>query len=136
VLKKTIAGQFMSPLFFDRGLGGGRFATIDVAGKAVTLWDSKTLEPVATIRPEGSPRLIGAGLSKDGRTLATIGEDHSVTLRDASEGKPFATLRAPTPVIARVFVDAKWSDRPLLQLDDPFWDSVKILLPAAPEPAK
>jgi WD40 repeat protein len=136
-LRKSIEGQFMYPLFFSRGgLGGGRFATVDVTGQVVTLWDSKTLEPVGTIRPEGSPKLIGAGLSRDGRTLATIGEDHSVALRDAADGKPFAILRPPTPPIARVFVEANWTKKPVLQLDDPFWEGVKSLLPPVPEPAK
>ncbi len=135
-LKKSIEGQFMRPLFFGRGVGGGRFATVDVAGRVVTLWDAKTLEPVGTIRPEGSPRLIGAGLSKDGRTLATIGEDHSVTLRDAADGKPFATLRPPTPPIAGVFGDAISGDKPVLHIDAPFWEGVKFLLPPEAKPAE
>ena len=127
--RRTIGGQFMRPLGF--ATVGGRFATIDTAGRVVTVWDAKTLEPVGSITPEGSTRLIGAGLSKDGRTLATIAEDRSVTLRDSSDGKPFATLRAPSPPVARVF--EAWptsTDRPPLPLDGPFWDAVKSVLPA------
>ncbi len=132
--RKTMDGQFMRPVCFIEE--GGRFPTVDLAGRAVTLWDSKTLEPVGTIRPEDSPRLIGAGLSKDGRTLATIGEDRSVTLRDATSGKSFAALRPPTPPIVRVFNKEEWSATLVLQLDDPFWAGVKFLLPPDPAPDK
>jgi hypothetical protein len=136
--KKTIEGQFLRPMFSSQQQDtDGRFATVDNAGKVVTLWDLKTLEPVGTIRSDGSPRLIGAGLSKDGKTLATIGEDHSVTLRDAADGKPFATLQTPTPPIARVFLEKQtWTDQQILELDDTFWASVRFLIPTAKADAK
>ena len=133
---KVIQGRFARPLFFARDGGAGRFATVDLDGRVVTLWDTRTLEPAATIRPDDPTRIIGAGLSKDGKTIATIDEDRTVTLREADGGKPFATLRAPCPPILRVFVDEPGIGRPMLQLDDPFWESVKPLIPGLAAAAK
>ncbi|HEV3164179.1 MAG TPA: sigma-70 family RNA polymerase sigma factor, partial [Isosphaeraceae bacterium] len=73
-LRKEIEGQVMRPLFFAQGLGASQFVTIDPAGRVVTTWDVETLKPIGTFRPEGAPRLLGAGLSKDGKTLVTIGD--------------------------------------------------------------
>lgn len=136
--KKTIEGQFMRPLLLDEQADDEGFATVDVAGKVVTLWNLKTLEPVATIRPEGLPRLIGAGLSKDGKTLATVGEDHSVTLVNVTDRKPFATLSPPTPPIRLVVVEAKLPNGPFLhlQLDKRFWKGVQFLIPGAKADSK
>jgi len=132
--RKTITGHFARPLFFSRDAGADRFATVDLDGRAITLWDTKTLEPAATIRPDDPAKIIGAGLSKDGKALATIGEDRAITLRDAADGKPFATLRAPCPLILQVFGEKPGIGRPTLHLDDPFWEAVKPLLPR-PAPA-
>ncbi len=135
--RKTIHGQIIKPLFGSRG-EGARFATLDLAGRVVTLWDAGTLEAVGSVRPEESTKLIGAGLSHDGQTLATISEDRSVTLRDAASGKPFATLRAPSPPIAGVIDDKPgpgFTGRPpVLQLDKKFWEGVRFLLPVAEGP--
>ena len=104
-LRKEIKGQVVRPLFFNFNSPATRFVTVDVKGAEVTTWDAETLNPIATFRPEGSPRLIGAGLSSDGKTLATIAEDHSVTLWDASRNQAFATVRSPSRLLETVFVD-------------------------------
>ncbi len=128
--RKTIEGQFIRPMLLDAQSADEGFATVDVAGKVVSIWKLKTLDLAATIKLEGSPRLIGAGLSKNGKTLATVGEDHSVTLRNAIDGSPFATLRPPSPPIRLVVVESKAINSPHLQLDADFWDSVRFLIPA------
>jgi len=134
-LRKEMDGQVIRPLHHSR-YESGRFATVDVGGHIVTIWDAKTLEPVAKVRPDVYPKLVGAGLSKDGRTLATLGADRSVTLRDAATGKPFATLMDPSPAIAGVFIDDEtWTYRLVFQLDEPFWERVKSLLPPVDKPA-
>lgn len=128
--RKTIEGQFIRPLLLVEQSDDEGFATVDVAGKVVSIWKLKTLDLTATIKLEGSPCLIGAGLSKNGKTLATVGEDHSVTLRNAIDGSPFATLRPPSPPIRLVVVESKAINSPHLQLDADFWDSVRFLIPA------
>jgi RNA polymerase sigma factor (sigma-70 family) len=133
-LRKEIEGQVMRPLFLLQGVSSRRIATIDPAGNTVTLWDLGRLEPVGTLRPGGVVRFLGAALSDDERTLATIGEDRSVTLWDAAAQKPLATLWPPSPPATRVFPDdLKTSDKPMVKLDDPFWESVRSLVPAAPK---
>ncbi len=104
-LRKEIKGQVVRPLFFNFNSPAKRFVTVDVKGTEVTTWDAETLNPIATFRPVGTPRLIGAGLSTNGKTLATIAEDHSVTLWDANTNQAFATLRSPSRLLETVFVD-------------------------------
>jgi WD40 repeat protein len=140
-LRKEIRGQVIRPLFFsDMDGGPDRFVTIDAAGRSVTTWDATTLEPIGSFRSDEGPRLIGAGLSGDGKTLATVGEDRSVTLRDVASKQPYATLRPPSGLVVRVFPDDPgarfWPDTPTLQLDPKFWESVRPLAPAKPEPKK
>lgn len=131
-LRKEIDGQLISPLFFSDAAHAKRLVTVDHDGRGVTTWDLATLDSVGTFRPEGSPKLVGAGLTPDGKVLATIGDDHSVTLWDAATHRSFATLKSPARVLARVFVtDPKlYPDRPTLQLDARFWELVQPLLPA------
>ena len=43
------------PLFFGRAAARGRFATVDVAGQVVTLWDAKTLERSPRSGPRARP---------------------------------------------------------------------------------
>ncbi len=143
-LRKEIDGQVMRPLLFtdistcaEPGPDPIRFATTDVQGRFVTMWDATTLQPIGEIRPEGASKLLGAGITRDGRTLATIAEDHSVTLWSLAKNSAFATLRPPTPVVARCFVDNPSSpSTAILQLDGPFWESVKALVPPAGEGKK
>ena len=143
-LRKEIEGQVMRPLLFtdistcaEPGPDPIRFATTDVQGRFVTMWDATTLQPIGEIRPEGTSKLLGAGITRDGRTLATIAEDRSVTLWSLAKNSAFATLRPPTPVVARCFVDDRSSpSAPVLQLDGPFWESVKALVPPVGEGKK
>ncbi|HEV3165728.1 MAG TPA: hypothetical protein VGZ22_16995, partial [Isosphaeraceae bacterium] len=61
-----------------------------------------------------------------------IGDDHSVSLWDVAAKWSFTTLRPPSPVVARVFVDeVKLSDNPTVQLDARFWEIIGPLLPRA-----
>ena len=126
-LRKEIKGQVVRPLFFNFNSPATRFVTVDIKGAEVTTWDAETLIPIATFRPERTPRLIGAGLSSDGKTLATIADDHSVTLWDAATNQPFATLRSPSRLLETVFVDdqAKRLHKPVLQLHEHFWNVVR-----------
>jgi RNA polymerase sigma factor (sigma-70 family) len=134
-LRKEIAGQLVSPLFFADVGAAMRLVTVDRDGRTITTWDLATVEPVGTFRPDPSPRLVGAGLSPDGKILATIGDDRSVSLWDADTQRGFATLRPPSRIIDRVFVtETKLSpDRPTLQLDARFWELVQPLLPSTPK---
>ena len=137
-LRKEIEGEVMRPLLLtaiDTCAEGGsdliRFATIDTSGRFVTTWDAATLKQVGTFRPEGTAKLVGAGVTRNGKTLATIGDDRSVTLWVVGENKPVATLHPPSPVVARCFVDDQrwWEQQPTLQLDDRFWEIVAPLMP-------
>jgi hypothetical protein len=134
-LRKEIKGQVVRPLFFNFNSPATRFVTVDVKGAEVTTWDAESLNPIATFRPEGTRRLIGAGLSSDGKSLATIAEDHSVTLGDASRNQPFATLRTPSRLLETVFVDdqAKSLHKPVLQFHEHFWNVVRDEI-APPQP--
>jgi RNA polymerase sigma factor (sigma-70 family) len=129
-LRKEITGQVVRPLFFNFNSPAGRFVTVDLTGAQVTTWDAETLNPIATFRPQGTSRLIGAGLSSDGKTLATIAEDHTVTLWDTSTKQAFATLRSPSRLLQTVFVDneAKSLKKPVLQLHEHFWNVVQAEL--------
>jgi RNA polymerase sigma factor (sigma-70 family) len=133
-LRKELDGQVMRPLFLLQRVSTRRIATTDVAGETMTLWDVRRLEPVGKLRCEGSAHWLGAALSEDERTLATICDDRSVTLWDAATQKPLATLRAPSPPAVRVFPDdlETPSDKPTVRFDELFWESVRILLPAEP----
>jgi len=126
-LRKEIKGQVVRPLFFNFNSPATRFVTVDVKGAEVTTWDAETLNPIATFRPEGTSRLIGAGLSSDGKTLATIAVDRSVTLWDASRNQAFAILRSPSRLLETVFVDdeVKSLKKPVLQLHEHFWNVVQ-----------
>jgi RNA polymerase sigma factor (sigma-70 family) len=140
-LRKEIDGQAMRPLLFtsisscaEPGPGPLQFATIDVSGRTVTTWDARTLEQVMVFRPEGTPRLLGACVTGDGKTLATIAMDRSVTLWSAGSSKPLATFYQPSPVAARCFADdVQLPKKPVLQLYGDFW---KIVAPVLPAPAK
>jgi RNA polymerase sigma factor (sigma-70 family) len=137
-LRKELDGEFMRPLASTsmttrREQGGAppRFVTIDVAGRVITSWDFATLEPVGSFRPEGTAKLLGAGLSPDGKTLATIADDRSVTLWSASSNKRVVTLQEPSPIVAGCFPkDGSSRQRERLLLDNHFWDAVAPLLPA------
>jgi WD40 repeat protein len=132
-LRKELRGQFIRPLFFLHDHGqANRFVTVDVAGRVVTTWDTKTLEKVDTWAAQGPERLIGAGLSPDGSMIATIAEDHSVTLRQADTKQEFARLRPPSRQLGSVFVDnqANALHKPVLALHPSFWNVVKDLAPA------
>ena len=109
-----------------------RFATIDVSGRFVTTWDAASLERVGTLRPQGTARVVGASLAKNGKTLASIGEDRSVSLWLVGENKLLATFHAPLPLAARCFVDDQhwWKNQPTLQCDEHFWEIVAPLVPA------
>jgi hypothetical protein len=75
------------------------------------------------------PRVFD-GLRRNGKTLATIGKDRSVTLWVVGVNKPLATFHAPSPLVARCFVDDRhWWQQPTVQLDDRFWEIVAPLLP-------
>jgi RNA polymerase sigma factor (sigma-70 family) len=126
-LRKEINGQVVRPLFFNFKSPANRFVTVDVKGTQVTTWDAETLNPIDTFRPQGVPRLIGSGLCGDGTILATIAEDRSVTLWDASRNHAFATLRSPSKMLETVFIDdqAKELHQPVLQLHEHFWNVVQ-----------
>jgi hypothetical protein len=135
-LRKEIKGQLVRPLFFNFKSPPTRFVTVDVKGAEVTTWDAETLNPISTFRPEGMPRLIGAGLSSDSKVLATIAEDHSVTLWDPSTKKPFATFRSPSRLLETVFVDDQVQSlhKPVLQLHEHFWNVVQAeIAPPLPD---
>jgi RNA polymerase sigma factor (sigma-70 family) len=137
-LRKELDGEVMRPLVFtsistcaEPGPEPVRFVTIDVAGRVVTTWDASTLNRVGTFRPEGTPRLLGASLTRDGKTLATIASDRSVTLWSTGSNKPLATFYDPSPVVARCFAEDVTSlKKPVLQLYDDFWKVVAPLVPA------
>ncbi len=137
-LRKELDGEVMRPLTFtsistcdEPGPEPLRFATIDVSGRVVTTWDAATLERVGTFRPEGTPRLLGACLTRDGKTLATIAADRSVTLWSTGSNKPVATFYEPSPVAAGCFAtDVTSLKGPVLRLHDDFWKLVAPLMPA------
>ena len=138
-LRKELPGQFMRPLFFLQSKSGAkRFATVDTAGRVVTIRDAKTLDSVGTWEAKGPQRLLGAAVSPDGTILATIADDHSVTLSDLATRQEFATLRSPSRLLGSVFIDdeVKVMKKPVLQLQDAFWTAVRDLAPAGPEEMK
>jgi RNA polymerase sigma factor (sigma-70 family) len=146
-LRKELPGEVMLPLAFtsigtcaEPGPEPFRFVTIDSSGHVVTTWDARTLEQVGQFRPEGMPRMLGACLTRDGQTLATIAADRSLTLWSATSKKPLATFYDPSPVVARCFAeDVPTLKQPVLQLHDDFWNLVAPLVPkraAATPPAK
>ena len=146
-LRKELDGEVMLPLAFtsistcaEPSPGPFRFVTIDPSGRVITTWDARTLEQVGKFRPEGMPRLLGAGLTRDGNTLATIAADHSVTIWSPTTNKPLATFFDPSPVVAHCFADDVMSlKKPVLKLYDDFWNLVAPLVPpraAATPPAK
>ena len=62
-LRKEIPGQIIRPLFFLQCKSGARqFATLDTAGRVVTVWDAKTLDAVMTFEPKTPGRLLGGAL--------------------------------------------------------------------------
>jgi RNA polymerase sigma factor (sigma-70 family) len=135
-LRREIPGQFSRPLFFLQDHAqAGRFVTVDLAGRALTIWDAKTLEKKDTWQVKKPERLIGAGLSPDGTILATIAQDHSVTLWQAESKQEFARLGASSRQLGSVFVDreVKSLKSPVLQLHPSFWNVVKDLAPAEKE---
>jgi RNA polymerase sigma factor (sigma-70 family) len=139
-LRKELKGEVMRPLLrtpinqcAEPGPDPIRFATIDAPNRTVTTWDAATLTQVASFRPEGSAKLVGAGVAKDGKTLATIGEDRTVTLWVVGDTRPLATFHAPSSLVNRCFVDDQhwWPHQPTVQLDERFWEIVAPLLPAS-----
>jgi RNA polymerase sigma factor (sigma-70 family) len=137
-LRKELAGEVMRPLAFtsistcaEPGPDPVRFVTIDAAGRLVTTWDASTLEQVGIFRPEGTPPLLGAGLTRDGKTLATIAADRSVTIWSAPAHKRLATLYESSPVAASCFAtDVPFMKQPVLRLMDDVWNAVAPLVPA------
>ena len=140
-LLKEVSGQIFRPLaFLGSQPAGGRLVTVNTEGTEVTIWDEKSLDAVEHFRPAepGSKPLIGAAVSQDGGMLVTIAEDHRVSLWDAATKQCFATLRPPSPVSASVFYDnaCQLLKRPVLKLDDHFWEVIDPLKPAAKPSAK
>jgi RNA polymerase sigma factor (sigma-70 family) len=137
-LRKELKGEVMRPLAFtsistcaETGPDPFHFVTLDASGRVITIWDARTLEQVKIFRPEGTPRLLGAGVTRDGKLLATIGADRSVALWFASSNKPLATVYEPSPLVARCFAEDVTSlKKPVLQLYDDFWKVVAPLVPA------
>jgi WD40 repeat protein len=133
-LLKEIPGQILRPLaFLGSQPSGGRLVTVSTEGSVVTTWDEKSLEAVDHFRPSelGSKHLIGAALSQDSATLVTIADDRSVSLWDAATKQCFATLHLPSTVSASVFYDdaCQLFKRPVLKVDDHFWEIVNPLKP-------
>jgi hypothetical protein len=132
-LRKEIPGQFMRPLFFLQSKSGApRFATVDLAGTVVTVWDARKLEALAKIEPKGNPSIIGAAVSPDGAILATIAEDHRVTLWQVATQREFASLCPPSPLLDSVFIDkeVRTIPRPVLQFMETFWSQIRGLAPS------
>ena len=141
-LLREIPGQILRPLaFLGYRTDCGRFVTVNTEGSVVTTWDEKSLEAVDRFRPvePGSKRIIGAALSPDGGTLVTIAEDRSLALWDAATKQSFATVHPPSQLSASLFNDAACPllKRPVLQIDEHFWEVVEPLKPVAkPSPKK
>jgi RNA polymerase sigma factor (sigma-70 family) len=143
-LRKEIDGEVMRPLLFtsisscaEPGPDPVRFVTVDANGRSVTTWDAKTLERVAVFHPDGTARLIGAGVTADGKTLATIAADRSVTLWAMASNRPLATLYDPSPAAACCFAeDVNLPAKPVLRLTSDFWKIVAPLVPTREEPKK
>ncbi len=140
-LLKAIPDQNVRPLaFLGSQIAGGRLVTVNTDGNEVTTWDEKSLAAVDHFRPSelGSKHLIGAALSQDGTTLVTIADNRSVSLWDVATKQCFATLRPPSPVSASVFYDdaCQLFKRPVLRIDDHFWENVAPLKPVAKSPVK
>ena len=146
-LRKELPGEVMLPLAFtsigtcaEPGPEPFQFVTIDSTGHVVTTWDARTLEQAGQLRPAGTPMLLGACLTRDGQTLATIAADRSLTLWSATSKKPLATFYDPSPVVAHCFAeDVPTLKQPVLQLHDDFWNLVAPLVPpraATTPPAK
>ena len=89
-LRKELPGQFIRPSSSSRASRVPAVRHRRFAGRVVTIRDTKTLDIVATWEMKGPKRLLGAGLSEDGTLLATLAEDHSVSLwrRTRSRNSP------------------------------------------------
>ena len=135
-LIKEMPGQVVRPLAFATNFIARRsFVTIDTQGQMVTIWNSNSLEAVDRFQPVdiGSKPLIGASLSPDGGTLMTVAEDRSVSLCDVATKQCFATFRPPSQLCASVFHDdaCPLFKRPVLQINEHFWETVNPLKPLA-----
>jgi hypothetical protein len=136
--RKKLERQTISPLWLSFAPGAQRFVTIDVDRTTVTVWNANTLTPVSSLKPQRIAPRLSAGLSGDGRTVATFtfGADAAVELWDVASGRSFATLRPPARVVAAVFTEGGAGlDKPRLTPsvgvhEGPLWDLVQSLAPA------
>jgi WD40 repeat protein len=71
---------------------GSRFAAGGTKGGA--LFDTKTQKQIRALDPEHPLELLTLAYSKDGKWLATGGQEGTVVLRDGLTGEPIATLLA------------------------------------------
>ncbi len=142
--RKEIEKQTISPMWLSFAPSANRFVTIAVNSTAVTVWDTSTLEPVATLKPEKTIRRVAAGLSGDGAAVVTFtfGADEAIQIWDIAAGKSFATLKRPSSIVAEVFTDGGNDlNKPRLTPsvgvhEGRLWDTVRSLGPAGRERPK
>ncbi len=139
--RKELEGQTIGPMWLSFAPGSKRFVTMDLDGKAVTVWDAVTLTSIATIHPTDADRVVAAGLSGDGKTVVMfrLSPVPSAELSDVTSGKTFATLRPPSSALTEILAeDGKGLNKAKLlqsagQRDTRFWEVVQSLAPTAGE---
>ena len=135
-LRQALPGQTISPLWSNLSDRSGRFLTLDLARKVVTVRDWTTLKDVATIRP--AAEVSGAVLAPGGQTVATfhLGDGATVELWDVRSARAFATLRPPSAALRGIMIEAdtKLDREALGEHDGAFWDVVRTLSPSAVRP--
>ena len=139
--RKELEGQTIGPMWLSFAPGAKRFVTMDSKGKAVTVWDAVTINPIATLHATSTDRVDAAGLSGDGKTVVMfrLSPVPSAELWDVTSGRTFATLGPPSSAVTEILAEeGKGLNRAKLQQsvgqrDTRFWEVVQSLAPTAGE---
>ncbi|WZO96300.1 sigma-70 family RNA polymerase sigma factor [Isosphaeraceae bacterium EP7] len=127
--RKVLAGQTAPWLNPALPISGRRFVTTSPGLKGLTIWDGRSMEPVATF-PSMSLEIRDRPIpSRDGKTLAVFRSDpaFSAELIDLRSKSSFATLREPCAALAE-FDHGGYSSNYLTD-SGRFWSVARLLSP-------
>jgi WD40 repeat protein len=125
-----LKGERNAMIGFHCAEQSGLYATVGADGQSITVWDPATTKEVPKLKlATGSHRPSAVALTPDGKTLASFGDDRVVQLWNVDTGKRFATLEPPSPVVAILYTKDGQLDRSKVEIDAPFWKTVRNLAP-------